>query len=126
MRHGEAGELIPPRISPIACKSALTTGDSMGHYDELEHEIDQEMGWGKGKKKPSARRGPDYWQALLRTARASTSPLRRLTGNASRAIGAVIFFPIISPLGYSKHFNIHGDMIVVKRSMLWRLLDGVL
>jgi len=94
-------------------------------YDEIDHDIDKDMGWTQGRRKPSPRRGPDYWQALLRTARAS-SPLWRGLRNLSRSLGKVFLFPIISPLGYTKHFDINGDMMIVKRSFLWRLADAVL
>ncbi len=100
----------------------------MGYYDELDEEIDREMGWRRGGKtgKDSPRRRPDYWQALLRTAKASSSPVWRLGAKCARAVGKVAFFPVISPLGYTKHFTVHGDMVVIKRSLIWRLCDGVL
>lgn len=96
----------------------------MAYYDELDQEIDKEMGWTAGRKY-KLKRGPDYWHALLKTAKAS-SPLFRFVGKILRAISKVVFFPIISPLGYSRRFNAHGDVIVVKRSLFWRITDGVL
>ena len=84
------------------------------------------MGWSKGKNKPgSARRRPGYWQALLLTARVS-SPLWRGVKAICRPIAKVLFFPIISPLGYSKRFNDYGDMMIVKRSFGWRVADAVI
>ena len=101
----------------------------MGHYDELDHEIDQEMGWADGKKRPRSKaragRGAEYWQAILRTARAS-SPIWWLIGNIFHGISKVVFFPIISPLGYAKHFNVEGDMVVIRRSWFWRVADALL
>jgi pimeloyl-ACP methyl ester carboxylesterase len=99
----------------------------MSSYDDLDREIDREMGWDKGGKPAnnSIRRRPDYWQALLRTARVS-SPLFRPVKAAARAFAKVAFFPVVSPLGYAKHFNVHGDMVIVKRSAPWRVLDAVL
>jgi len=101
----------------------------MGYYDELDDEIDVEMGWkARGKEGTgvnSPRRKPDYWQALLRTAKASTSPFWRGFTRITRAIAKVVFFPIISPMGYAKRFNVHGDMVIVKKSILWRTMDGV-
>lgn len=98
----------------------------MGYYDELDHEIDKEMGWHRGGKPPSPRRSPDYWLAILRTAKATSSPLWRIIGKFLRGIAKIAFFPIISPLGYTKHFNVHGDMVIVKRSLFWRIGDGLL
>lgn len=99
----------------------------MGYYDELDHEIDQEMGWTDGKRRPkgtpSPRRGAEYWQKLLRTA---SSPLRRIFGRAFHLAGKVIFFPIISPLGYAKRFDVQGDMVVIRRSWGWRIADALL
>ena len=100
----------------------------MGHYDELDHEIDQEMGWADGKRRPRSSkpgRGADYWQAILRTARAS-SPIWWFVRNIFHGISKVVFFPIISPLGYSKRFNVEGDMVVFRRSWSWRIADGLL
>jgi pimeloyl-ACP methyl ester carboxylesterase len=101
------------------------TGETMGQYDEEDYAIDKEMGWDKGKKPPSPRRSADYWHALLRTARAS-SPVFRAFGTLGRAIASVVFFPVISPLAYSRRFNPTGDMIVVKRPLVWRIADGIL
>jgi pimeloyl-ACP methyl ester carboxylesterase len=112
----------------------------MGYYDELDKEIDQEMGWrggkkggagsggvgGDGKKSILPRRGPDYWQALLRTAKATSNPIWWMASRFARALAKVAFYPLISPLGYSKRFNLQGDMMIVKRSFLWRLGDGIL
>jgi pimeloyl-ACP methyl ester carboxylesterase len=109
----------------------------MGYYDELDQEIDKEMGWSrKGKKGAGAaggggkgvmpRRGPDYWQALLRTAKATSNPLWWVISRVARAAGKVAFYPLISPLGYARRFTLEGDMMVVRRSFLWRLCDGIL
>ncbi len=98
----------------------------MSSFDELDQEIDHEMGWSKGKKKPgSARRRPGYWQALLLTARVS-SPLWRGVKAVCRPIAKVLLFPIISPMGYSKRFNDYGDIMIVKRSFGWRVADAVI
>jgi pimeloyl-ACP methyl ester carboxylesterase len=98
----------------------------MGYYDELDDEIDREMGWKSGDRKiNSPRRRPDYWQALLRTAKASTSPFWRTFSSVARAVGKVAFFPIISPMGYTRRFNAQGDMIVVKKTIVWRIIDGL-
>jgi len=102
----------------------------MSSYDDMDKEIDREMGWDRGEpgsgKKPSGsiRRRPDYWQTILRTAGA-TSPLGRAVRSTWRGICKVVFFPIISPLGYSKRFNVQGDMLVVKRSVIMRVVDAV-
>ncbi len=96
----------------------------MGYYDELDQEIDKEMGWSKGRKY-KLKRGPDYWHRLLKTAKAS-SPLFRFLGKLARAASKVIFFPIISPLGYSRRLNANGDAVIVKRSIFWRFADGIL
>jgi pimeloyl-ACP methyl ester carboxylesterase len=102
----------------------------MSSYDELDREIDREMGWDRGEpggptyKNGSIRRRPDYWQALLKSA-GPTSPLGRAVSTAWRAVSKVVFFPIISPLGYSKKFNVQGDMVLVKRSLPLRILDGL-
>jgi pimeloyl-ACP methyl ester carboxylesterase len=96
----------------------------MAYYDELDQEIDKEMGWTKGRKY-KLKRGPDYWHALLKTAQAS-SPLFRFIGKIFRSIAKIVFFPIISPLGYSRKFNANGDAVIVKRSIFWRFVDGIL
>jgi pimeloyl-ACP methyl ester carboxylesterase len=102
----------------------------MASYDELDREIDREMGWDRGEPgigspaTGSIRRRPDYWQALLRNA-GPTSPIGRTISTVWRAIAKVVFFPIISPLGYSKKFNVQGDMVIVKRSLMMRFVDGI-
>ena len=103
----------------------------MGYYDELDKEIDEEMGWKRpGKKRDakagSPRRRPDYWQALLRTAKASSNPLWHMLWRIARTLGKVAFYPMISPLGYARRFNLEGDMMIVKRSFVWRICDGIL
>jgi hypothetical protein len=104
----------------------------MDEYDqkELDEEIDLEMGWSQrkpGEKRgDSPRRNPAYWQALLHTAKVTSSPVWRAIGKVMRGIRSVAFFPLISPLGYSKHFDVNGDMVIVKRSLFWRLCDGII
>jgi pimeloyl-ACP methyl ester carboxylesterase len=89
------------------------------------------MGWDRGEpgggggRKGSIRRRPDYWQAILRSA-GPTSPVGRAIGTTWRAISKIVFFPIISPLGYSKRFNVQGDMVIMKRSLVMRFVDGIL
>ena len=105
----------------------------MSQYDELDHEIDQEidrdMGWSRdkdGKKRNrQPRRSANYWHALLGAAR-KTNPLFRPLVRLLRAILKIVFFPLISPLGYSKSFNVQGDILIVKRSFLWRIIDGII
>jgi pimeloyl-ACP methyl ester carboxylesterase len=100
----------------------------MGYYDELDEEIDHEMGWRRGGKKKRVPReeGPDRWDAVLRGVKAALQPFWRLGAAVCRGLARAALFPIISPLGYSKHFNMHGDMIIVKRSLAWRVCDGLL
>jgi hypothetical protein len=100
----------------------------MSEYDELDEEIDREMGWHRGGKKRVPRRsaGPSYWEALRQMARGAARPLWRLGMKILRGLAKVAFFPVISPLGYTKHFDVHGDMMIVKRPLAWRLCDGVL
>jgi pimeloyl-ACP methyl ester carboxylesterase len=100
----------------------------MSQFDDVDLEIDHDMGWDRGDRAGARhrnpRRSPGYWQALLGAAR-KTHPLFHALGVAARVIGKVVFFPLISPMGYTKRFDINGDMIVYKRSLMMRVLDGL-
>jgi uncharacterized protein len=104
-------------------------GVGMSEFDDVDHEIDRDMGWDRGDRSKgrsgSPRRTPAYWQALLGAAR-KTHPVFHVLGRCCRGIGKVVFFPLISPLGYSKRFDIHGDMLIFKRSLFMRVLDALL
>ncbi len=104
----------------------------MSEHDDLDAEIDRDMGWHRGESARIRKRGDDgprrkaaYWQALVAAARA-TSPLFNTLGRSLRTLAHVAFFPLISPLGHSKRFDIHGDAILVQRSLARRLFDGAL
>jgi pimeloyl-ACP methyl ester carboxylesterase len=97
----------------------------MSSFDSIDQEVDEDMGWAKKGAKRKMRRGPDYWQAVVRAMRVS-SPLWRVFKRLTRPVLKVVFFPIISPLGYTKRFNMHGDMVLVKRSFTWRVADFLL
>src|ERR1035437_4725714 len=95
---------------------------------ELEREIDEEMGWTADLKKKKNRA---LHEASLNPAAALITHLKLPTlgkgvKRVLRGLGKVVFFPLISPLGYSKSFNIEGDLVIVKRSWQWRLIDGLL
>jgi pimeloyl-ACP methyl ester carboxylesterase len=99
----------------------------MTEFDEIDDEIDRDMGWADGKsgKVRKKSRGPTFRERLAaRWQRASWlwQPFAKLL----QAVRRVVFFPIISPLGYTKNFNIHGDMMVVKRGWFWRIVDGII
>ncbi len=104
----------------------------MGYYNDLDQEIDQEMGWRSGKKKrltPVSGENPpektSFSQILTRIGRVTT-PLWRWAGNLVRGFGKILFFPIISPLSYSKRFNAEGDLVVIRRPWFWRIGDALL
>jgi len=100
----------------------------MGYYDELDDEIDREMGWKRGKRggKDSPRRDPAYWQAILKTAHIVSSPIWRFFGSLRRGTFKVIFFPILAPHSFIKRTTTSGEVVVVKRSLMWRLFDGII
>lgn len=98
----------------------------MSRYkDELDFEIDRDMGWASDKDKPNLRRSPGYWQRLLHTTR-KTSPLMQFVGRIIRGICKVVFFPIISPLAVKKRYDVSGDLVIEKRGWLWQVADGIL
>lgn len=87
----------------------------MGYFEELDKAVAQDLQEDAAAEAKRARRGSGLgfrlWQAV------------KLTG---RAVRRVVFFPLISPLGYSKRFNVTGDVVVMKRAWGWRLVDGLL
>jgi pimeloyl-ACP methyl ester carboxylesterase len=99
----------------------------MGYYDELDAEIDQEMGWSDGAKKVARQSPPALLlvQLLLKKIRFPRRVVN-LFKAITRRVAKIAFFPIISPLSYSRNFNLEGDMMVVKRSLVWRIIDGLL
>jgi pimeloyl-ACP methyl ester carboxylesterase len=100
----------------------------MGYYEQLDEEIDKEMGWTDGKsgpRRPGNVSAFTLLQLLLRRIRLPR-PVANALGSLGRGFAKVAFFPLISPLGYSKSFNVEGDMMVVKRSWKWRIVDGLL
>jgi pimeloyl-ACP methyl ester carboxylesterase len=98
----------------------------MTEFDDIDDEIDHDMGWSDGKRgKTRKKKGPSFRERLkerwyrLRPFWQPFATVLRVTRN-------FVFFPIISPMGYSKKFNIHGDMVVMKRRWFWRVVDGVI
>ncbi len=88
--------------------------------DHLDEEIDRELGWDSGRVARLRRAAKDpFYMRLLRS-----WPMRALRA-IFRVIFKVVFFPIFSPSGYSKRFDIDGNVTKVRRSFLWRLLDGL-
>jgi pimeloyl-ACP methyl ester carboxylesterase len=87
----------------------------MGYFEELDKEVARDMGLEAQEEARRARRATGLrfrtWQFL------------KLLG---RGLRRVAFFPIISPLSYSKRFNVSGDLVVHKRAWGWRLVDGIL
>ncbi|HVX83897.1 MAG TPA: alpha/beta fold hydrolase [Phycisphaerae bacterium] len=84
----------------------------MGYFEELDKEVARDL--------------DDEAAAELRRARWRSGTLWRawqLTKVAAAAARRVIFFPLISPLGYAKRFNLQGDMLVLRRAWVWRLVD---
>ncbi len=99
----------------------------MTQYDEIDEEIDRDMGWADKVRRSAAKRPPRKNPfAPLMEALKVFSPLYRALATIGRGFRRIAFFPIISPLSYSKNFNSGGDMVVVKRSIGWRILDGLL
>lgn len=97
----------------------------MGYYEDLDREIDKDLGWADPKSGGSERRQPGYWQKFLHTAKV-TSPLWNFFKKIWRGFAKVAFFPIISNLGYSKRFNMDGDMVMVRRGWMGRIFDGII
>jgi pimeloyl-ACP methyl ester carboxylesterase len=101
----------------------------MGYYEELDDEIDQEMGWADKIKKGAARRRragdtTSFIQHFAKSIRLP-QPLSRAVKWMTRGAARLLFFPLISPFSYSKSFNLEGDMLVVKRSWRWRVIDAI-
>src|SRR5277367_1841581 len=99
----------------------------MTQYDELDDEIDRDMGWADGKagKNRKKTRRPSAWQRFVK-AWQRARPIWGPFATFFRGVRRVVFFPLISPLGYTKHFNINGDMVMVRRPWLWRIADGII
>ena len=87
----------------------------MGYFEELDKQVAQDVALEAAEEAKKARRGTGplfrVWEAV------------KLVG---RAVRRVLFFPLISPLGYAKRFNLEGDMVVLKRAWGWRLVDAVM
>ena len=97
----------------------------MSEHEDIDEEIDYDMGWSDGKRgKAGKKKGPGFRERLkerwyrLRPFWQPFATCLRITKN-------FVFFPLISPMGYTKRFNIHGDMVVVKRKWYWRIVDGL-
>lgn len=99
----------------------------MTSHDEMDEEIDRDMGWVAGSAKPARAHSPrrNILAHLLKALRLF-SPVYRLLAAAGRRIRKVALFPLISPLGYSKNFDAGGDMVVLKRTWRWRIVDGLI
>jgi pimeloyl-ACP methyl ester carboxylesterase len=101
----------------------------MTQYDEIDEEVDRDMGWdqlrgqpaGTTKKRP--KKSPLL--ALLHQLWQACAPLRRSIATITRGFRRIAFFPIVSPLSYSRYFDGNGNHIT-KRALPWRILDGVL
>ena len=102
----------------------------MGYSTQLDQsEIDQEMGWANEiKKDRPAKRGTTILAlAIIALSQGppSSSPSPMPFPSPCRLLSTKpLFFPLISPLSYSKSFNVEGDMMVVKRSWKWRIVDA--
>ncbi|HVS71499.1 MAG TPA: alpha/beta fold hydrolase [Phycisphaerae bacterium] len=84
----------------------------MGYFEELDKQVARDLGEEAAAEARLARwRSGTLWR---------TWQFTKVAANAARR---VIFFPLISPLGYAKRFNLQGDMMVVRRAWVWRLVD---
>ena len=98
----------------------------MTEFNDIDEEIDYDMGWSDGKRgKSRKKKGPSF-RDRLKERWFRLRPYWQPFATVLRAIRKCVFFPIISPLAYSKRFNIHGDMVVVKRRWLLRVADGLI
>jgi pimeloyl-ACP methyl ester carboxylesterase len=83
----------------------------MSHYDDIDREIDRDLG--------------------IRKAGAGWHPLRpfnkifRLAWKLLRPVAKVLFFPTFSPLGTAKHYDGNGDVVIRKRTWPWRIVDAL-
>ncbi len=101
-------------------------GKMKDSFEEIDREVDLDMGWHKGQVAAARpKRSPPYVKALHWLKQKGNAFLLAL-GHGLRAVARVVFFPVISPLGYTKRFDIHGDMIVIKRSLGRRIFEGLL
>jgi pimeloyl-ACP methyl ester carboxylesterase len=93
----------------------------------LDHEIDKDLGWADDSTKPKpkkARRSRDYWQKIAWGFSPAT-PFGQFIRKVSKGFTNVVFFPVFSPFSHRKEFDIDGKMTVVKRSIFWRIVDGI-
>ncbi|MGN6369087.1 MAG: alpha/beta hydrolase [Phycisphaerae bacterium] len=98
----------------------------MSEFDDIDEEIDYDMGWSDGKRgKGRKKKGPGF-RERLKERWYRLQPYWQPFATALRMVRRCVFFPIISPMGYAKRFNIHGDMVVVKRRWFWRIADGII
>ncbi len=104
-------------------------GERMTQHDEIDEEIDRDMGWTEqsGQPRPvGAGEPPPLQSSALKIVSAILAYPIRVFAAATRTIRRVALFPVISPLGYSKNFDAAGDVVHVKRTWGWRIVDGIL
>ncbi len=98
----------------------------MTEFNDIDEEIDYDMGWSDGKRgKARKKKGPGF-RERLKERWYRLRPYWQPFATVLRAIKNFVFFPLISPLGYTKRFTIHGDMVVVKRRWFMRVVDGLI
>lgn len=93
----------------------------MSYDKDLDEEIDRELGWDSGRAARLRHAAQD--PLMVRLARSAPS---RLLRTFTRGLLRVVFFPIFSPSAYNKRFDINGNVVMVKRSVPWRLVDGLM
>ena len=101
----------------------------MTQFDEIDEEVDRDMGWDRLRGAKGGKKGrpkESRLKLLFRKLWQAFAPVRRFLANILRRISRVAFFPIVSPLSYSRYFAADSDdETVVTRSLPWRILDGL-
>jgi pimeloyl-ACP methyl ester carboxylesterase len=88
--------------------------------DRVDEEIDRDLGWDTGRTARLRKAAAD--PLLVRIAR---WPLRAFMA-VGRGVCKIVFFPIFSPPGFTKHFDVDGNERKIRRPLIRRMIDGML
>jgi pimeloyl-ACP methyl ester carboxylesterase len=99
----------------------------MALHNDIDEEVDRDMGWDRLKGAKGPRKTPKKSRVLaaLATAWQALAPLRHWGMQVGRRISRVAFFPVVTPFAYTRNFD-SGEMMLAKRSFPWRIVNGIL
>ncbi len=99
---------------------------SFEEIDDIDEEVDRDMGWADKKRKGKKPREKSLVSQCAAGCVKAIRPVWRAGAAVLRVVGRIAFFPIISQLCYSRQFDVGGDIRIFKRTWPWRVMDAVL